>query len=75
VKHPDAVLLCKWAGPTNRAERDLFPSALHFQCVTRRQMELLSEQLWNYDATCFVDGEADAHYGMTLWVKPSVNAI
>src|SRR5450756_3210772 len=75
VKYPDAVLLRERPGPTDRAQGDLLPGAVHFQGIAGLQMEFFPQRFGDNDAACFIDNKAGVHSGTILWVDPSVNTI
>jgi len=60
---------------TGRAEGDLLTAAFQLQCVTRFQLQLLSQGLGNDDSAGFVNDETSVHSGIIIWVDPKINAI
>jgi hypothetical protein len=38
-------------------------------------MQLLPERLGDNDTACFVNDEASVHFGIIIWVDPSINPI
>jgi hypothetical protein len=58
VEYPDA------------AQRDLFPSVLHFQGVAGFQTQLFPQWFGNYDPASRIEREASVHFGILLRTDP-----
>jgi hypothetical protein len=75
AENPDPTLLAKRAGRTYWAQPDALPFEFQCQRVTRFEMQLIAQSLWDDDAPSLVERNGSVHDATIQWVQPMSNAI